>query len=149
MTGVACWGVERHSRLLHAGRLPHRADVRLLEAPLPVSPPPADRSPVAQPRPASLPAERSLGAAPPAGPLLVAQLPGVRPPVAQPRPALLPAERSLGAAPRPPVAQPRPASLPEGWRPAAPPPAALAPVAPLAWRVRVWSVQRLSPTPPG
>src|SRR2546427_185632 len=147
MTGVACWGVERHSRLLHAGRLPHRADVRLLEAPLPVSPPPA---------------ERSLGAAPPAGPLLVVQLPGVRPPVAQPRREPRPAERSLGAAPpvgpllvaqlpgvRPPVAQPRPASLPEGWRPAAPPPAALAPVALPAWKVRVWSLQRLSPTPPG
>src|SRR5437762_6961072 len=105
--------------LHHAGRLPHRADVRLLEAPFPVLPPPAERSlgaappagpllvaqlpgvppPVAQPRPASLPAERSLGAAPPAAPLLVAQLPGVPPPVAQPRPASPPAERSLGAAP--------------------------------------------------
>src|SRR5207302_650675 len=123
---------------------------------------PGVRPTVGQPRPALLPAERSPGAAPPAGPLLVAQLPGVRPPVAQPRCALLPAERSPGAAPpagpllvaqlpgvRPPVAQPRCALLPEGWRPAPPLPAAFAPVVPPAWKVRVWSFQRLSPTPPG
>ena len=46
---------ERHSRLLHAGRLPHRADVRWLDAALPVLRPPLFRPrrarPLAAPRP--------------------------------------------------------------------------------------------------